>query len=33
MAYTKAQAREYYLSYTKKGKKKGRKKGQKRKLL
>lgn len=31
MAYTRAQAREYYLSYTKKGKKKGRKKGRKKK--
>lgn len=31
MAYTRAQAREYYLNYTKKGKKKGRKKGKKKK--
>lgn len=31
MAYTRAQAREYYLNYTKKGKKKGRKKGRKKK--
>ena len=31
MAYTRAQAREYYLNYTKKGKKKGRKKGSKKK--
>lgn len=31
MAYTKAQAREYYLNYTKKGLKKGRKKGRKKK--
>lgn len=31
MAYTKAQAREYYFNYTKKGKRKGRKKGRGRK--
>lgn len=31
MAYTKQQAREYYLNYTKKGKLKGRKKGKKKK--
>lgn len=30
MAYTKQQAREYYLNYTKKGKKKGRTKGSKK---
>lgn len=31
MAYTRAQAREYYLNYTKKGKKKGRSKGSSKK--